>query len=191
LYTLAIQKLFLILACLVVLLSCNNQNRRQETDFTVKDSLNVNVDVVTDSTECESAGDTTYRETLNDIRFEGWTMKEWVDNEYIREVRRYIDAYNNGEISNPDLDEYKDYIQGKFVLADIQPFILGGVEIYIIFFDNPEKTFSAVVYSTVNEDTRTFTNYSCYGLKNEDIDLGFSQEDILQFLKERPDQRLW
>lgn len=185
------KNLILLLTILTVLFSCNNQNVTQGPDVPAKDSLNVNVDILADSTECESAEDTTYRETLNDIRFEGWTMKEWVDNEYISEVRRYIDAYNTGEISDPDLDEYKDYIQGKFVLADIQPFILGGVEIYIIFYDNPEKTFSSVVYSTVNEDTRTVTNYRCYGLKNEDIDLGFSQEDILQFLKERPDQRLW
>ena len=185
------KNLIFLLTCLAVLMSCNNQNGTKETVTPVKDSISVNVDVAADTTECESAEDTTYRETLNDIRFEGWTMKEWVDNEYIREVRRYIDAYNNGEISDPDLDKYKDYIQGKFVLADIQPFILGGVEIYIIFYDNPEKTFSSVVYSTVNEDTRTVTNYRCYGLKNEDIDLGFSQEDILQFLKERPDQKLW
>ena len=191
LYTLAIQKLFLILACLVVLLSCNNQNRRQETDFTVKDSLNVNVDVVTDSTECESAEDTTYRETLNDIRFEGWGKEEWADNEYIREVRRYIDAYNKGEITDTYLDEYKEYIQGKFAIADIQPYIAGGALIYIIFYDNLEKTFSSVVYSSVDEETRVISNYECKGLKLEDYDLGFSQEDIQQFLKECPEQRLW
>ena len=51
------------------------------------------------------------REALNDIRFAGWTSKEWADNDYIRAVRKFIDAYNNGEIEYPYLDEHKEYIQ--------------------------------------------------------------------------------
>ena len=128
---------------------------------------------------------------LNDIRFAGWTKKEWVDNDYIRAVRKYIDAYNSGKIKNPDLDEHKKYIQGKFVIADIQPYLIGGALIYIIFYDHPEKTFSAHVYSDVDEKTRVVSNYECRGLKNEKIDLKFSQEEILQFLKECPEHKLW
>ena len=67
-----------------MLLSCNNQNGTKETVTPAKDSAKVNIDIDADTTEYESAEDTTFRETLNDIRFEGWTMKEWVDNEYIR-----------------------------------------------------------------------------------------------------------
>ena len=191
LYTLAIQKIFSLLTCLAVLLSCNNQNGTKETVPPAKDSVNVNVDIVTDSTECKAVEDTTYRETLNDIRFGGWTQKEWADNEYIREVRRYIDAYNKGEITDTYLDEYKEYIQGKFAIADIQPYIAGGALIYIIFYDNLEKTFSSIVYSSVNEETRVISNYECKGLKLEDYNLGFSQEDIQQFLKECPEHKLW
>jgi hypothetical protein len=172
-------------------MSCNNQNGTKETVTPVKDSVSVNVDVAADTTECESAEDTTYRETLNDIRFEGWGKEEWADNEYIREVRRYIDAYNKGEITDTYLDEQKKYIQGKFAIADIQPYIAGGALIYIIFFDNPEQTFSSHVYSDVDENTKTVSNYDCRGLKNENVDLKFSQEDILQFLKECPEHRLW
>ena len=131
------------------------------------------------------------KETLNDIRFAGWTKKEWADNEYIRAVRRYIDDYNSGKIKDEYLDEYKQYIQGKFVIADIQPYLIGGALIYIIFYDHTEQTFSAHVYSDVDEKTRGVSNYECRGLKNENLDLKFSQEDIRQFLKECPEHRLW
>ena len=57
--------------------------------------------------ETEVADDTTEGIALNDIRFAGWTKKEWADNDYIRAVREFIDAYNNGEIEYPYLDEYK------------------------------------------------------------------------------------
>lgn len=93
-------KTLLIFVCLLSLLSCNNQHRAKNADVTE----NKIIDIITDSTECESIEDTTYRETLNDIRFAGWTSKEWADNEYIREVRRFIDAYNRGEFEDPYLD---------------------------------------------------------------------------------------
>lgn len=180
-------RILLIFTCLLTLFSCNNQNRTKGTDITE----NKNIDIITDATDCESVEDTTYRETLNDIRFDGWTKKEWADNEYIREVRRYIDAYNRGEIDDYDLDECKNYIQGKFVIGDIKPGLWGGAFMYIVFFDHPDKTFSVVVYSDVDEETRTVSNYKCYGLKLEDFDLGYRQDDILQFLKECPEQRMW
>jgi hypothetical protein len=170
-------------------LSCNNQNRIKSVDISSEDKIII--DTTSYTTEYESVEDTTYRKTLNDIRFESWTKEEWANNEYIREVRRYIDAYNKGEIENPTLDDQKKYIQGKFAIADIQPYLTGGALIYIIFYDNPDKTFSAHVYSDVDEKTRAVSNYECRGLKNENIDLEFSQEDILQFLKECPEHKLW
>ena len=141
--------------------------------------------------ETEVADDTTEGIALNDIRFAGWTKKEWADNDYIRAVREFIDAYNNGEIEYPYLDEYKQLIQGKFVIADIQPYLIGGALIYIVFYDNPEYTFSAHVYSDVDEKTRVVSNYDCRGLRNENIDLELSQEEILQFLKECPEHKMW
>ena len=170
-------------------MSCNNQNGTKETVTPI--SVSMNVDVAADTTECESAEDTTYRETLNDIRFEGWGKEEWADNEYIREVRRYINAYNKGEITDTYLDEYKEYIQGKFVIGDIKPGLWGGAFMYIVFFDHPDKTFSVLVYSDVDEETRAVSNHKCYGLKYEDMNLGYTQEDILQFLKECPEHKLW
>ena len=171
---------------MTTLLSCNNRNTTNSVSK-VEDSA-IEASAYSETSEVAVNGG---KETLNNIRFEGWTKKEWADNEYIREVRRYIDAYNKGEITDAYLDDYKEYIQGKFAIADIQPYIAGGALIYIIFYDNLEKTFSSVVYSSVNEETRVISNYECKGLKLEDYDLGFSQEDIQQFLKECPEQRLW
>ena len=176
----------LFLVCISTLISCNIQNKTNE-NYVVEDSV-----VDTNSYfEVNGVADNGGKETLNDIRFGGWTTKEWADNDYIRAVRNYIDAYNSGEFVNSALDKHKKYIQGKFVVADIQPYIAGGALIYIIFYDNPEQTFSAHVYSDVDEKTRVVSNYECRGLKNENMDLEFSQEDILQFLKECPEHRLW
>ena len=169
------RNLILLLTCLTAIFSCNDHNEKKAAEIPPKDLSSVNIP----------------RETLNDIRFAGWTKKEWADNEYIREVRRFIDAYKRGEIEDPNLNEYKEYIQGKFVIGDINPGLWGGAFMYIVFFDHPDKTFSVVVYSDVDEQTRVVSNYRCYGLKLEDFDLEYSQEDILQFLKECPEHKLW
>ena len=105
-----IRKLF-IFTCLLSLLSCNNQHRAKGVD--ISDEVKITLDTTSYLTESESMEDTTYCETLNDIRFAGWTKKEWADNEYIREVRRYIDAYNKGEIENSALDAYKHEFSSK------------------------------------------------------------------------------
>lgn len=168
-------------------LSCNCQNtsnRRNIVDNHTIDSA------TSEDTEYETTEDRT-RETLNDIRFDGWTKKEWTDNEYIREVRRYIDEYNKGEIEDPDLDEYKDYMQGKFIIADISPCLWGGAFIYFSFYDYPDKVFAAMVYSDVDEKTRVVSNYECRSLTYEDLDLNITQEEIRQFLKESPEQKMW
>ncbi len=179
-------KNLLLILCLATLLSCNSSNNTNR-GIAAEDSA---VDAGAYS-ETSAVAENGGKETLNDIRFAGWGKNEWADNDYIRAVRKYIDAYNSGKIKNPDLDEHKKYIQGKFAIADIQPYIAGGALIYIIFYDNPEHTFSAHVYSDVDEQTRVVSNYECRGLRNENMDLEFSQEDILQFLKECPEHRLW
>lgn len=188
---LPMKNLLTLLICLLVIASCNNQRKAPNSsavEATAMDSISYSA---TNEDTMSEIADEGARETLNDIRFEGWAKKEWADNEYIRAVRRYIDDYNSGKIKDEYLDEYKQYIQGKFAIADIQPYLTGGALIYIIFYDNPKLTFSAHVYSDVDERTRTISNYDCRGLTNENIDLGLSQEDIMQFLKECPEHKLW
>lgn len=65
------------------------------------------------------------RKTLNDIRFNGWERSDWLDNEYIRTLRKHLDDYNNGKISNSNLDPYKEHIKGQFVVYDINSYLLG------------------------------------------------------------------
>ena len=186
-----IRNIFFLYTCLITLISCNCQNNSNKRSTFDKSDIDTNSYSVTNN---DAISETCYdeaRETLNDIRFDGWTKKEWADNDYIRAVRKYIDAYNSGEIKNSDLDVHKKYIQGKFAIADIQPYIAGGVLIYIIFYDNPEQTFSAHVYSDVDEKTRVVSNYECRSLTYEDLDLNITQEEIRQFLKESPEQKMW
>lgn len=51
--------------------------------------------------------------SINEIRFDGWTDKDWLDNDYIRALRKYIDTYCHGEIKNSDLDQYMSIMQSK------------------------------------------------------------------------------
>ena len=185
-----------LLACLVALIACNNQNSansvidtnssgnieaiyNEQTTPIVADTLDA------DTTEAKAP------ESLNDIRFDGWGKEQWVDNEYIRTVRKYLDAYNNGEITDTVLDEYKDDIQGKFMIGDIQPWMLGGAIIYIVFYEHPEKMFYAIVYSYVNVQTREVYDYECRGIRLETAEFGSSQDEIEQFLKDCPEHKMW
>lgn len=129
-------------------------------------------------------------ETFNDIRFAGWGDAEWCDNEYIRTVRKYIDAYNKGEFTDKNLDKYKDYIQGKFV-AEVEPSMAGGAVIYIVFCDHPEKVFYSIVYSSVNVQTREIYDYKCIGLRLESSGSECTKEDIKKGLAEHPEVRMW
>ena len=129
--------------------------------------------------------------SLNDIRFGGWTQKEWLDNEYIRTIRKHLDAYHRGEIKDKNLDQHKAYINGKFVIGSIEPYLLGGAFVYLMFVDNPSKVFTTWVYSDVDEKTETVLGYECRGLKLEDYESEFTKEEILQISKDHPEMKLW
>lgn len=49
--------------------------------------------------------------SLNDIRFDGWEERDWLDNEYIRTLRKYLNDYNSGKVCNAHLDPYKELIK--------------------------------------------------------------------------------
>jgi len=129
--------------------------------------------------------------TLNEIRFEGWEREDWLDNDYIRALRKYLDEYNQGSISNPDLDPYREQIQGKFIIGDIQPALLGGAFIQIIFIDMPDRIFCSQVYSDVDEATETVTNYHVRYIRIDEKPIDCTKEDILQTVQEYPELKLW
>lgn len=180
----------ILLLCSIILLSCGD--KKSATESAEVSALTENtVSEPVDTTKNDTIDSVQKGETLNDIRFAGWGKEQWIDNEYIRTVRKYIDAYNNGEIEDATLYEYKDYIQGKFILGDIQPWMAGGALIYIIFCDNPEKMFYSIVYSHVNTQTREIYDYECRGLRLETDESGCTKEDIIQFLEECPEYKMW
>ena len=131
------------------------------------------------------------RKTLNDIRFNGWERSDWLDNEYIRTLRKYLDDYNNGKISNSNLDPYKEQIKGKFVVYDINSYLLGGVLIRITFLDMPDRVFSSWIYSNVDEQKEIVESYEFRSISIEEETTGMTKEDILQAVKEVGELKLW
>lgn len=144
-----------------------------------------------ETSDVTSSTDSFPSKSLNDIRFAGWTEKEWLDNEYIRTLRKHLDAYLNGEKLDSHFDEYKEYIKGKFIIANIEPYLLGGAFIQFSFIEKPNKVFSVWVYSEVDEKTEVISNYECRGLRLEEYESNFTKEEILQISAEHPELKLW
>lgn len=131
------------------------------------------------------------RKTLNEIRFDGWERSDWLDNEYIRTLRKYLDDYNSGKVCNAKLDPYKEQIKGQFVIYDITPYILGGAYIRITFLDMPNRVFSSWVYSNVDEKKEIVESYEFRSISIEEETTGMTKEDILQAIKEMDGLKLW
>ncbi len=137
-------------------------------------------------------GDTiTKRKTLNEIRFNGWERRDWLDNEYIRTLRKYLDDYNKGIVSNPALDPYKEQIKGQFVVYDINSYLLGGALIRITFLDMPDRVFSSWIYSNVDEKKEIVESYEFRSISIEGETIDMTKEDILQAIKEMEGLKLW
>lgn len=131
------------------------------------------------------------RKTLNDIRFDCWERKDWLDNEYIRTLRKYLDDYNSGKVSNVNLDPYKEQIKGQFVVYDINSYLLGGALIRITFLDMPDRVFSSWIYSNVDEKKETVESYEFRSISIEEEKTDMTKEDILQAIKEMDGLKLW
>ena len=131
------------------------------------------------------------RKTLNDIRFDGWERSDWLDNEYIRTLRKYLDDYNSGKVCNANLDPYKEQIKGKFVVYDINSYLLGGALIRITFLDMPDRVFSSWIYSNVDEKKETVESYEFRSISIEEERTNMTKEDILQAIKEMDGLKLW
>lgn len=131
------------------------------------------------------------QESLNDIRFKGWTEKQWFDNDYIRELRRYIDACSEGEIVDQTLLAHKDILKSKFIVGIIEPAIYGGVFVHFIFLDAPHKVFYTQVYSYVNPDTKKVDSYEVRGVFLNEKETDYTRETLLNIVKNHPELKLW
>ena len=168
----------IFMACIATLLACSPAKQSGAPESAIGDSLQV-----ADTTDIHKA--------LNDIRFEGWEKKDWLDNEYIRTLRRYLDDYAMGKVSNPDLEPYKEQVKSQFVIYDINAYLLGGAFIRITFLDMPDNVFGSWIYSDVDEKKGIVERYVFRSIHIEDERTELTKEDILQAVNEVPELKLW
>lgn len=129
---------------------------------------------------------------LNDIRFERWGDKEWLNNNYIRSVRLYLDAYILGLVNNEEFDKHKEALKGKFCICSIEPFLGGGAWIHIVFADDTSFSLRFWVYSFLSETNPVVING--YDVRSADLidePLGISPSELKDILKENPLNTLW
>ena len=199
-YNMKYLKVCLAIACLSFV-SCQNKTVHHDGNTSGDDSLRVDAAIVDDSvsegvinsqTEEENEeDDAEMGGSLNDIRFSDFTAEDWLDNEYIRALRTYLDQYNAGKVENENLEPYKDKIKGKFVIGNTEPFLGGGMFIRIVFLDMPDRFFAAWVYSFVDEDAKKVTGYEVRSVSIQEERTGFIKEEILEIVKEHPELKFW
>lgn len=130
-------------------------------------------------------------ESLNDIRFADFKEADWLDNDYIRTLRRCLDAYCRGEVEYGELTPYRDIVSGRFIIADVEEFVGGGLFIRFIFIDHPEYLFVTNVYSTVDMETRKVVSYSVHHISVQENEYELTRDEIQDYLKEHPELKLW
>ena len=134
----------------------------------------------------------TANDGLNGIRFEEWGDKELLNNNYIRSVRLYLDAYNLGLVKDEALDKHKEAIKGKFCICSIEPFVYGGAWVHIAFVDDTSFSLRFWVYSSVNEsNTIAIESYDVRSADLVDEPLGITTEVIKEILTQNPHNQLW
>lgn len=173
------------LTLLCTLALCGNWNKMMAAEYG-----NRNLAAV-DTLDTDTAGYAGSVKALNDIRFANFEDKDWLDNDYIRCLRQYLDDYNKGKIEDKSLDPYKEKLKGQFVIGWSEPALLGGLMLQIIFVDSPADMFAAWVYSGVDEETETVLDYEVRFVTLNEEKTGYTKEQILDIVKEHPEFKLW
>lgn len=180
---------------MLTMLSCTPTKERVSTNDATSQTEVGSLEIAEKETQSEQEdmflADSLPSKSLNDIRFAGWTDRDWLDNDYIRELRKHIDAYLNGQMPNLYPDHYKEHVKGKFVIVNIEPYLLGGVFIQFCFIENPSKIFNVWVYSDVDEEREKVLDYDCKNIQLEDSEMDLTKEEILEIIKEHPENKLW
>ena len=173
----------ILILVVLAMIGCNNTSVQQK-DLN-KDALQEQNSI------CDSTVNITGR-SLNDIRFKNWTDKDWYDNDYFRELRKYLNACYQGEIVDKNLEPYKSALRGQFAILNATPYISGGMFVSIVFLEVPNKIFDVGIYSDVDEDTETVVDYHVRAvIPREDEESGLTKNDILTIIKEHPENKLW
>lgn len=129
--------------------------------------------------------------SLNDIRFDGWTDEDWLNNDYIRTLRSYINACYRGEEVCEALTPFREESQSKFVILAIEPALIGGTYILFSFLDAADKVFSTTVYSFVDEEEEKIMGYDVRYIRLLDQESGYTKEEYETYAKEDPRIILW
>lgn len=177
-------KPILIMMSIFMFYSCGHPNKNQqdvETTSALSDSI----------AECVYNADSAQTKSLNDIRFDGWSEEDWYDNDYLRELRHYFNQVYEGQITDKRLQPYESLLKSKFTVYKVEPYLLGGLYLQIIFLDAPSRVFEAQVYSYVDESTETIVGYEVRGVLPSDIESHFSREQILELIEEHPEVKLY
>lgn len=174
---------FLILALISV--SCGYHNKNRQVDETVAVSSD------NSTVDCIVTNDSDQTTSLNGIRFNGWSDEDWYDNDYLRELRLYLNKVYSGQLSDENLKPYISLLKSKFTIYKVEPFILGGLFAYIVFIDKPTQVFEAHIYSYVNEADGTIESYEVRGVIPSEVESHFSKERILELLEEHPEIKLY
>ena len=185
---------FLSISLLLLFLSCGQSQSKSQTEIEEPVELsNIDIDV---KTNVEAAIDSTIQnskgeKSANDIRFGNWTETDWYENDYFRFLRKYFDAYCNGEIDASNLPE-KSLLKGKFIIFNSSPYIGGGMFIQLIFINDPDKIFTTNVYSSVDMESETVSkDFFIKGFRLNKEPSGITKKDIFDFLKEAPENKSW
>jgi len=181
-------KKILILALLGIIFSaCNSKASKKTASTQTADTTVINL-----PTGSTVKDENTNGKSLNDIRFKDFKKKvDWIDNDYIRAIRTFLDDYQLGHVKYPDLDPYKDKLKGQFIVYYAEPFIAGGLYVSIVFLDNPTNVFTAWVYSDVDEEKEKVLNYYVKSMRIYEEPIELTKEEIMKGLKEMPGLKLW
>lgn len=168
--------------------NAGTDDNRQSSEEIITNPSDEDEDEDQDQDENDSAEN---GEGLNDIRFADFKDGDWLDNEYIKTLRKYLDDYNSGEIEDEELYQYKEKVKGQFVIANVEPSLWGGLLIQFMFIDHPEYLFNAYVYSTVDVEKRKVVNYSVHYISVRGNEYEMTKQEILDSLKVHPEMKLW
>lgn len=176
-------------AIIVMLLACKRAES-QQTPVERVTTEEENVETEDDFAGEETGDSLEDGKSLNDIRFADFKEKDWYDNEYFRALRKYLDAFNSGEIEDEELEPYRKEVQGKFAVYCAQSYIGGGMLIELVFIDHPKDMFWAWVYSDVDIRTESVMGYRVFSIRKHGEN-ATSKAEILQILREHPENKLW
>ena len=199
--------LLLTLTAALMLVACGGQSEKKTSESAAKDFATLQVEkykeygitglaidslqfVVESNVKIDPKAFENEEACLNDLRFFGWTEADWYNNNYIRSIRIFMDAYTAGEIGDDFLknlqmgefdkdrrDMYASIMNSKFVIADVELPMLGGILYYLIPLDNAKLVISAWVYSFVFEDCITGYDVRLFEVREYEEEY-ISKEDV-------------